>query len=319
MDLAQQLAVEMLSSPDRHKDAATFSSLPAPNDETCTYSQVGIGSYTQVGMFGQRRATRGGRRKQRVPRSVRPGVEPITPPKASDSISQTCPVKEELNASFNMADVGKFSFQSRRSTYSSEKTIICDYEGCGKRFFERKNMLRHQTIKHNRAVKFRRRGPNQEGFLTLPAGITLSVTPDDQEGLHTMEGASSLTVSPSQDGLHTMAGGITVTDSASPNQEGLHTMPHVPGGITSTPNLSPSQGELHTTPGGITHDVSLNQEELHTTPGGITHDVSLDQEELHTIPGGITNVVSLKKEELHTTPGRVTVSGSSNQEEVHTI
>ena len=44
----------------------------------------------------------------------------------------------------------------RRPVASSEKTHVCDIQGCGKAFYQRCTLLRHQTLKHGRKQNFRR-------------------------------------------------------------------------------------------------------------------------------------------------------------------
>ncbi|KAI0222079.1 hypothetical protein LSAT2_026681, partial [Lamellibrachia satsuma] len=38
----------------------------------------------------------------------------------------------------------------RRSVAGMDKRFLCNYSGCDKAFYDRKNLLRHQTLKHGR-------------------------------------------------------------------------------------------------------------------------------------------------------------------------
>ena len=38
----------------------------------------------------------------------------------------------------------------RRSITGMDKQCLCNYDGCDKAFYDRKNLLRHQTLKHGR-------------------------------------------------------------------------------------------------------------------------------------------------------------------------
>ena len=49
------------------------------------------------------------------------------------------------------------SLQARRPRDSKEKIHDCDSPGCGKRFYERCTLFRHQRLKHGREAKFCRR------------------------------------------------------------------------------------------------------------------------------------------------------------------
>ena len=49
------------------------------------------------------------------------------------------------------------SLQARRPRDSREKIHDCDSPGCGKRFYERCTLFRHQRLKHGREAKFCRR------------------------------------------------------------------------------------------------------------------------------------------------------------------
>ena len=46
--------------------------------------------------------------------------------------------------------------QPRRPRFSNEKIHTCDWPGCGKSFYERCTLLRHQSLKHGRKAKFSR-------------------------------------------------------------------------------------------------------------------------------------------------------------------
>lgn len=49
-----------------------------------------------------------------------------------------------------------WSGQARRPRFSDEKIHACDSPGCGKSFYERCTLLRHQRLKHGRKAKFSR-------------------------------------------------------------------------------------------------------------------------------------------------------------------
>lgn len=44
----------------------------------------------------------------------------------------------------------------RRPVISADKQFQCDYHGCGKSYYERKNLLQHQYLKHGRKKVLRR-------------------------------------------------------------------------------------------------------------------------------------------------------------------
>lgn len=76
--------------------------------------------------------------------------------------------RPDANNSFSLDHFFGQQFGSRRRPVnSSEKSFVCDYPECGRSYYERKNLLQHQTLKHGRKGALRgsvfgRREPDEE-------------------------------------------------------------------------------------------------------------------------------------------------------------
>ena len=61
-------------------------------------------------------------------------------------------------------DFGMLKMKQRRSIQGMDKQFPCIHGNCGKSFYDRKNLLRHQTLKHGRTPVWSRSPARFEGF-----------------------------------------------------------------------------------------------------------------------------------------------------------
>ena len=61
-------------------------------------------------------------------------------------------------------DFDMLKMKQRRSIQGMDKQFPCIHGNCGKSFYDRKNLLRHQTLKHGRTPVWSRPRTRFEGF-----------------------------------------------------------------------------------------------------------------------------------------------------------
>jgi hypothetical protein len=52
---------------------------------------------------------------------------------------------------------GQYASYRRRPVASVNKNYACNFDGCGRMYYERKNLLKHQRLKHGRPKQGRER------------------------------------------------------------------------------------------------------------------------------------------------------------------
>ena len=65
---------------------------------------------------------------------------------------------------FVASDFGMLKMKQRRSVQGMDKQFPCSYGNCDKSFYDRKNLLRHQTLKHGRTPAVSRSRARLEDF-----------------------------------------------------------------------------------------------------------------------------------------------------------
>ncbi len=80
-------------------------------------------------------------------------------------------------SSMTLAGLDLFRRQRRSRTQTDEKQFACEFPECGLRFYQKRNLMRHQSMKHG-VSKSTARGKRHASSYTWEGGEQLMEQPD---------------------------------------------------------------------------------------------------------------------------------------------